>query len=56
MLLQQILEQEEANNPLSDSEIAEQLKELGVNIKRRTVAFYRQEMQIDNFENRKKHA
>ena len=56
LLLEEILKLENADKPLSDSQIAEQMLNKGIDIDRRTVAYYRKEMKVKNFEERKKHA
>lgn len=45
-LIRKIIEKEEPSNPLSDSDIAELLKKEGIDIARRTVAKYREELKI----------
>jgi RNA polymerase sigma-54 factor len=52
--IQQLIESEDANHPLSDSELARVLKREGINIARRTVAKYRDELQIPSSTHRKK--
>lgn len=44
--IRKIVEGEDVRNPLNDNEISELLSELGLNIKRRTVAKYRDQMGI----------
>ncbi len=46
LMIKQIIEQEDANHPLSDDKIAEMLNNQGLNIARRTVAKYREAMHI----------
>ncbi|MDI1472012.1 MAG: RNA polymerase factor sigma-54 [Thermodesulfovibrio sp.] len=45
-LIQKIISEENPENPLSDSEISEILKKQGIDIARRTVAKYREELKI----------
>jgi RNA polymerase sigma-54 factor len=45
-LIQKIISEENPQNPLSDSEISEILKKQGIDIARRTVAKYREELKI----------
>ncbi|WP_457680140.1 RNA polymerase factor sigma-54 [Thermovibrio sp.] len=45
-LIRELIEKEDKRRPLSDSKIASILKERGVNVARRTVAKYREEMGI----------
>ena len=51
--IRRILEQEDGVKPLSDQKIAERLAEAGIEISRRTVAKYRQEMNIPGAGGRK---
>ncbi|MEO0090182.1 MAG: RNA polymerase factor sigma-54 [candidate division WOR-3 bacterium] len=51
--IKSLIEKEDKNNPLTDEEIVEKLKEMGINIKRRTVAKYRQELNIPKTSERK---
>ena len=44
--LQQIIESENKKKPLSDQALAEGLKEKGYNIARRTIAKYREQLNI----------
>jgi RNA polymerase sigma-54 factor len=44
--IRRIIEREEARNPLSDQKIADMLKKDGLNIARRTVAKYREQLAI----------
>lgn len=44
--LQDLVEKENKNRPLTDQEISEKLQELGIKISRRTVAKYRDELNI----------
>ncbi|MEO0130544.1 MAG: RNA polymerase factor sigma-54 [candidate division WOR-3 bacterium] len=52
--IKSLIDNEDKNNPLTDEEIVEKLKEMGINIKRRTVAKYRQELNIPKTSERKK--
>ena len=45
-ILQDIIEQEDKRKPLSDDKLAKMLKEKGYNIARRTVAKYREQLNI----------
>ncbi|HVP36169.1 MAG TPA: RNA polymerase factor sigma-54 [Terriglobales bacterium] len=45
-LLEEIIKQEDPNSPLSDREIYTRLKEKGLNLARRTVTKYREELKI----------
>ncbi|MEO0088657.1 MAG: RNA polymerase factor sigma-54 [candidate division WOR-3 bacterium] len=51
--IKSLIDNEDKNNPLTDEEIVEKLKEMGINIKRRTVAKYRQELNIPKTSERK---
>jgi len=53
--LEEIIANENTNNPLSDQTIVELLKTQGINISRRTVAKYRQEMGISPTSARKRY-
>ncbi|MCS7249691.1 MAG: RNA polymerase factor sigma-54 [candidate division WOR-3 bacterium] len=48
-----LIDNEDKSNPLTDDEIVKKLKEIGINIKRRTVAKYRQELNIPKTSERK---
>ena len=48
-----MIEEEDKKKPLSDQYICEKVKELGIEISRRTVAKYRQEMGVDSSTQRK---
>ena len=52
--LQEVIDAEDKSNPLSDAKIAEALERRGVNIKRRTVAKYRDQLGIPEAKMRKK--
>lgn len=52
--IKNLIDNEDKNNPLTDDEIVEKLKEIGINIKRRTAAKYRQELNIPKASERKK--
>ncbi|MCX7738829.1 MAG: RNA polymerase factor sigma-54 [Hydrogenothermaceae bacterium] len=51
--IRELIEREDSQAPLSDSEIANILKERGINIARRTVAKYREELGIPDSRKRK---
>lgn len=51
--IKSLIDNEDKSNPLTDDEIVEKLKEMGINIKRRTVAKYRQELNIPKTSERK---
>ena len=51
--LQQVIEQEDKLNPLSDQQITNQLKENGIKVARRTVAKYRSSLFIPSRKKRK---
>ena len=51
--IKKIIEEEPATRPLSDQEIAEKMKALGIKISRRTVRNYRDEMNILNSSKRR---
>lgn len=52
-MIQQLIQQEDPKSPLSDSAIKEQLKQQGIDIARRTVAKYREGMNIGSSTQRK---
>ena len=52
--LQEVIDAEDKSNPLSDAKIADALERRGVNIKRRTVAKYRDQLGIPEAKMRKK--
>ena len=52
--IQHLIEAEDEKHPLSDSELTRILKREGINIARRTVAKYRDELQIPSSTHRKK--
>lgn len=52
-LIKKLVAQEETNKPLSDSQIAQSLSEQGFNVARRTVAKYREAMNIPSSSERK---
>ena len=54
-ILKEIIKKEDKYNPLSDEKIVEKLKENGMNISRRTVSKYRNELNIQSSNKRKKH-
>lgn len=45
-ILQELIDNEDKRNPLTDEEITQKLKEKGYNIARRTVAKYREQLGI----------
>ena len=51
--IEQLIGEEDAKRPLSDSELTRILKREGINIARRTVAKYRDELSIPSSTNRK---
>jgi RNA polymerase sigma-54 factor len=51
--LKQIIDTEDTKKPWSDEQLVDQLKEQGVEIARRTVAKYRQQMNIPPARRRK---
>ncbi|MDX1564287.1 MAG: RNA polymerase factor sigma-54 [Phycisphaeraceae bacterium] len=53
--LKQIVESEDPSKPLSDDKLAEKLKEQGIEIARRTVAKYRQQLNIPPARRRKQY-
>lgn len=53
--IQEIIHSENKQKPLSDAKIAEQLEKKGIRISRRTVAKYREQMQIPNTQMRKEY-
>jgi RNA polymerase sigma-54 factor len=53
--LKQIIESEDSKKPWSDDQLAEQLKQQGVEIARRTVAKYRQQMNIPPAQRRRQY-
>jgi RNA polymerase sigma-54 factor len=52
--LQELVEGEESNTPLTDQQLSEKLKERGIKISRRTVAKYREELNIPSSTLRKR--
>lgn len=46
LIIKRMIEKEDRGHPLSDSKIEKMLKEKGVSISRRTVAGYREQMNI----------
>ncbi|MBV8656524.1 MAG: RNA polymerase factor sigma-54 [Burkholderiales bacterium] len=52
-LIKQLIQNEDANKPLSDSTLADVLGKQGINVARRTVAKYREAMQIPPVNQRK---
>jgi RNA polymerase sigma-54 factor len=53
-MLEQIIKEEDPSSPLSDREIYQLLKERGINLARRTVTKYREELQIPSARFRKR--
>lgn len=53
--IQDIIQTENKQKPLSDAKIAEQLEKQGIRISRRTVTKYREQMQIPNTQMRKEY-
>lgn len=53
VILAEIVKQEDKKNPLSDSQLTKAMKEKGVNIDRRTVAYYRKELSIPLYDQRR---
>ncbi|PKM35401.1 MAG: RNA polymerase factor sigma-54, partial [Gammaproteobacteria bacterium HGW-Gammaproteobacteria-10] len=53
-LIKELVENENQTKPLSDSKIAELLKEKGINVARRTIAKYREAMNIASSSQRKR--
>lgn len=53
--LEEIIQQEDTSNPLSDENIAKQLEDRGIKISRRTIAKYRQELNIPPAMSRKRY-
>ncbi len=53
--IQKIIDEENTQKPLSDQKIAEKLNEEGINISRRTVAKYRDEMRIPSSSMRRRY-
>jgi len=51
--IKEIVDNEDKTNPLSDEEIEERIKDLGIDIKRRTIAKYRAKLNIPNSNKRK---
>lgn len=54
-ILEEIIQQEDAGNPLSDEAIAKQLEDKSIKISRRTVAKYRQELNIPSAMSRRRY-
>ncbi|MBE6065767.1 RNA polymerase factor sigma-54 [Clostridium cochlearium] len=54
-MIEKLIEEEDKKKPLSDQNIADKLKKSGVNISRRTVAKYREEMGIKSSMRRKRY-
>jgi RNA polymerase sigma-54 factor len=54
-IIQKLIDEESPQKPLSDQKITEKLKEAGINISRRTVAKYRDEMRIPSSSMRRRY-
>lgn len=54
-IIQSLIEKEDAHDPLSDQKLAEILKAQGLDIARRTVAKYREQLHVPNARFRKRH-
>lgn len=54
-MIAKLIDQEDKKDPLSDQRIAEILKEQGLDIARRTVAKYREQLNVPNARYRKRH-
>lgn len=54
-ILEEIIQQEDAGNPLSDEALARQLEDKSIKISRRTVAKYRQELNIPSAMSRRRY-
>lgn len=55
-LIKDMIDAEQASDPLSDAEIARQLVQQGLQVARRTVTKYRQSLRIEAAERRRRHA
>ena len=53
--LQEIIENEDKSKPLSDEALVDELKKKGIEIARRTVVKYRQQLDIPPARRRKQH-
>ena len=53
-IIRKLIDSEDKNNPLSDLQISNLLKAQNISIARRTVAKYRESMNIPNMKRRKK--
>ena len=53
VILAEIVKNEDKKNPLSDSQLTKAMKEKGVHIDRRTVAYYRKELSIPLYDKRR---
>lgn len=51
--LEKLIRQENQNHPLSDQDISQKMKDLGIRISRRTIRNYREEMKIPNSSKRR---
>ena len=54
-IIQSLIDREHAHDPLSDQRLAEILKAQGLDIARRTVAKYREQLHVPNARFRKRH-
>jgi RNA polymerase sigma-54 factor len=52
-MIVEIIKEEDKLHPLTDEALTLALKEKGVEIDRRTVAYYRKDLKIDTYEKRK---
>lgn len=53
--IEKIIQEEDKTNPLSDSRIVQELANMGIDISRRTVVKYREQLQIPNVRQRKEY-
>ena len=53
--IEKIVQKEDKTKPLSDAQIVKELEKMGVDISRRTVVKYREQLQIPNALQRKKY-
>jgi RNA polymerase sigma-54 factor len=51
--LQELVDNEDKRDPLSDDDLVKELKNLGMNVARRTVTKYRQKMKIPSSRQRR---
>jgi RNA polymerase sigma-54 factor len=52
-MVKKMIEEEDATKPLTDDQIAARLQQLGVEVTRRTVAKYREDMKIPSTHHRR---